>query len=56
MVHAHFVGAIVVIESVNEKLVISFFLSSFVHVNDNLCLCITLIALSVFCVNPSFHF
>ena len=56
VVHAHFVCAIIVIESVNEKLVISFFLSSFVHVNDNVCLCITLIALSVFCVNPSFHF
>ena len=56
VVHAHFVCAIIVIESVNEKLVISFFLSSFVHVNDNLCLCITLIALSVFCVDPSFHF
>ena len=56
MVHAHFVCVIIVIESVNEKLVISLFLSSFVHVNDNVCLCITLIALSVFCVNPSFYF
>ena len=48
VVHAHFVCVIIVIESVNEKLVISLFLSSFVHVNDNVCLCITLIALSVF--------
>ena len=56
VVHAHFVCAIIVIESVNEKLVISFFLSSFVRVHDNVCLCITLIALSVFCVNPSFYF